>query len=738
MKRKFLLIVTAIVCLFSCTFAFAACASKNEPTVLSHTHNYQWVNNGDGTHKQHCYVSGCDEPYKNVGSHDFTNGDCICGAKKPSTGHKHSWNTTAWAQSATHHWHNCTATGCDITDNTQKNGYAEHDFTYGYCVCGMAMRSLQLSRYTEGIPSDSGLGSSRQSAIPITSSTTVVKPTCQQRVNNEIWYGTWYRYIPSVSGTYTIKSTQVSYDHDPIVLLINSISSSTYIASSDNSDGVHFCLSYSLSKGVTYYYFVARKNYDLSYGGTITFDFELPPDGDFDNGHGGVLSGEGEFAVGTQVKISASIKHGYTFLGWFNNDVEVSRSPDYSFKMPDSNMSLEARWMPSKITANLNITDAATISGTALEPTVLGDVVSITASKNINYSWLSWLGWFENEECLTTDTTYSFTVSKTARHFEARYGASYQDTNGQLQQIENMKMLSASSTTLTSGGYVLAGVHSGNFTLTISGEVHLFILDESEWSLGTGSIIVESDNTLYIHAPSVGGNVGKLSASGNIGGRNGSNGGTGGNSGTIIINGGEITVNNIGGGNGGGWDATTSGIRNRGGDGGNGGIIIINGGVVNASRIGGGNGGDGNVGIRGGSWVTSAYGEMLTSPGQGGSGGNGGNGGNCGEIIIKAGTVTTNIIGSGSGGSGGRGGNGTGGRFDYCGGSGGRGGNGGNGGTITIFSGSSVNASSIGLAGSGGSGGYGGSGGTYNGVSAGAGSRGSNGEQGTAATVIYM
>ena len=43
------------------------------------------------------------------------------------TPHTHSW-ATAWSKDETHHWHDCTAAGCGVTDNAQKNGYAAHTY----------------------------------------------------------------------------------------------------------------------------------------------------------------------------------------------------------------------------------------------------------------------------------------------------------------------------------------------------------------------------------------------------------------------------------------------------------------------------------------------------------------------------------------------------------------------------------------------------------------------------------
>lgn len=47
------------------------------------------------------------------------------GSTPPVPSHTHAWGT-GWKSSATHHWHDCSASGCPITDNSQKSGYAAH------------------------------------------------------------------------------------------------------------------------------------------------------------------------------------------------------------------------------------------------------------------------------------------------------------------------------------------------------------------------------------------------------------------------------------------------------------------------------------------------------------------------------------------------------------------------------------------------------------------------------------
>ena len=37
----------------------------------THKHDYQWIDNGDGTHTQHCFNDGCDSPNVNTSSHSY-------------------------------------------------------------------------------------------------------------------------------------------------------------------------------------------------------------------------------------------------------------------------------------------------------------------------------------------------------------------------------------------------------------------------------------------------------------------------------------------------------------------------------------------------------------------------------------------------------------------------------------------------------------------------------------------
>ncbi len=155
MKRKILTTLLSLLSLIACVLTFVACNSKTGST--DHSHNYRWVDNGDGTHKQHCSIAGCDNPDINVGRHDFSNGNCVCGKIKPTqdndtpTHTNHNYTTTVtkptctdkgyttyscecgdsftddivdalghsftlWTSNDMSHWHKCANCGVENTD----------------------------------------------------------------------------------------------------------------------------------------------------------------------------------------------------------------------------------------------------------------------------------------------------------------------------------------------------------------------------------------------------------------------------------------------------------------------------------------------------------------------------------------------------------------------------------------------------------------------------------------------
>lgn len=98
----------------------------------SHTHTWSTEWSSDSTQHWHACL-GCSQR-KDAADHVFDDdldADCnICGYVReveppPPEEHTHAWAET-WTHDETHHWHECSAEECPVTENSQKDGYEAH------------------------------------------------------------------------------------------------------------------------------------------------------------------------------------------------------------------------------------------------------------------------------------------------------------------------------------------------------------------------------------------------------------------------------------------------------------------------------------------------------------------------------------------------------------------------------------------------------------------------------------
>ena len=126
---------------------------------IAHVHVPGDWDSNDTHHWHKCTASGCDagtdvSGLPDYAEHSFVNGLCTCGA------HKHNWSAD-WSVNETHHWHECSANGCTVIDNSGKDGYAVHDFTAGACVCGVenVITSIEISGITAPVAGETPINS---------------------------------------------------------------------------------------------------------------------------------------------------------------------------------------------------------------------------------------------------------------------------------------------------------------------------------------------------------------------------------------------------------------------------------------------------------------------------------------------------------------------------------------------------------------------------------------------------
>ena len=176
--KKLLAVILSIACVLACAFGLAACGETDKPSGDSHTHAYK-QRHDDTEHWLQCDISGCTEKIKDRAAHNTsgTNGACsVCGYKAGGTvnpptppTHSHVWSQS-WESNETHHWHDCTADGCPVTDNSLKDGYAKHDLTNGSCVCGKVKptEGLEYILNNDGESySVTGIGTATETVIAI-------------------------------------------------------------------------------------------------------------------------------------------------------------------------------------------------------------------------------------------------------------------------------------------------------------------------------------------------------------------------------------------------------------------------------------------------------------------------------------------------------------------------------------------------------------------------------------------
>ena len=190
----------------------------------------------------------------------------------------------------------------------------------------------------------------------------------------------------------------------------------------------------------------------------------------------------------------------------------------------------------------------------------------------------------------------------------AATNVSYLDASGATQTAASATSVTSSDTAWSAGWYVVDSDVTISSRITVTGDVHLILVDGKTLTASKGITVTGSDS-LTIYGQSGGTGALLINAVNDylagIGGDNGHSGGT------ITINGGDITVTGgrqgagIGGGDGSGSGSVS----------GDGGAIVINGGKVTAT------GGASGAGIGGGCY---------------GAGG---------TITINGGTVTATVIG---------------------------------------------------------------------------------------------
>ena len=125
--------------------------------------------------------------------------------------------------------------------------------------------------------------------------------------------------------------------------------------------------------------------------------------------NGGTVSGGGTYAQGSTCTLHATANSGYSFVKWTRNGTQVSTNPNYSFTVT-GDAAYVAHFQQNTtnytITATASPSNAGTITGAGSYAS--GSTCTLRATPNSGYTFVNWL---ENGTSISTNATYSFTVT---------------------------------------------------------------------------------------------------------------------------------------------------------------------------------------------------------------------------------------------------------------------------------------------------------------------------------------
>ena len=125
---------------------------------------------------------------------------------------------------------------------------------------------------------------------------------------------------------------------------------------------------------------------------------------------GGTVTGAGSYNHGATATLTATANEGYTFTNWKKGNTVVSTNPTYSFTVTEA-ATLVANFTQKsyQVTATANPTNGGTVTGGGTYNH--GATATLTATASEGYVFVNWT---KNGTQVSTNATYSFTVTEAA------------------------------------------------------------------------------------------------------------------------------------------------------------------------------------------------------------------------------------------------------------------------------------------------------------------------------------
>ena len=121
----------------------------------------------------------------------------------------------------------------------------------------------------------------------------------------------------------------------------------------------------------------------------------------------GVVTGEGNYYHGEEVTLTAIPNVGYRFVSWTENGIVVSEETTYTFVIsPDRNLVANFELLDYDVTATASPENAGSVTGAGNYKH--GDEVTLTATPNFGYKFVSWT---ENDNVVSEELEFVFNIT---------------------------------------------------------------------------------------------------------------------------------------------------------------------------------------------------------------------------------------------------------------------------------------------------------------------------------------
>ena len=128
--------------------------------------------------------------------------------------------------------------------------------------------------------------------------------------------------------------------------------------------------------------------------------------------NGGTTTGEGTYNYGSTCTLTATPATGYDFIKWTKNGTQVSTNASYSFTVTEAaNYVAHFQLQSFIINTSANPTNGGTINGGGTYN--YGSTCTLTATPATGYDFIKWT---RNGTQISTNATYSFTVTEAANY----------------------------------------------------------------------------------------------------------------------------------------------------------------------------------------------------------------------------------------------------------------------------------------------------------------------------------